>query len=137
MKLLFSALQLVGTRQLWGPSGHPGSFHLWPNHSQCHLCGPLGMNTASQQTCDQEPSLRVVELPQVPHPLPAGDVWTHFSRDRINCKSVGSSRPAAFLLPNLGIVMDGGRRSHITGTSNLWDLTMEKVSESQERERPC
>lgn len=73
---------------------------------------------------DQEPSLRAVELPQVPHPLPAGDVWTHFSRDS----------SAAFLLPNLGFVMDGGRRSHIKGASNLWDLRREKVSEYQKRE---
>lgn len=100
MKLLVSALQLVGTRQLWGPSGHPGSFHLWPNHSQCHLCGPLGMNTASQQTCDQEPSLRAVELPQVPHPLPAGDVWTHFSRDSHGTESTANLWAAPAQLPS-------------------------------------
>eukprot|EP00075_Anas_platyrhynchos_P032560 XP_027321813.1 putative sodium-coupled neutral amino acid transporter 7 isoform X1 [Anas platyrhynchos] len=31
--------QLVGPGQLRGVHGHPGSFHLRPDHRQCHLCG--------------------------------------------------------------------------------------------------
>ncbi|XP_073883286.1 sodium-coupled neutral amino acid transporter 7 isoform X12 [Macaca fascicularis] len=42
--------QLVGAGQLRSPLGHPGSLHLRPDHSQCHLCGSLGITTASQGT---------------------------------------------------------------------------------------
>lgn len=44
-----SVLQLVGAGCLRSTLGHPGSLHLWPNHSQRYLYGPGGLAATSRQ----------------------------------------------------------------------------------------
>ncbi|KAF6079446.1 solute carrier family 38 member 7 [Phyllostomus discolor] len=92
--------QLVGAGRLRRPPSHPGSLHLRPDHSQRHLCGPVGITTASRGPhglcpCTREPisySRRTSWLASFPSAGGWHDIWMSFSSDGSGLKS-GAAPP--------------------------------------------